>query len=136
MAATPGPNISRAKGLPKSGIMGKIGVSASPAQAGRVWAMIEAADDKMGVYRSDDWGESWQMLTDNRDLLARPWYYMHIFADPQRRRHRLHQQSENVEIDRRRQELHRDHHTPRRQPRPLDRPGRSAAHGAGQRRRR
>ncbi len=30
-------DISRAKGLPKEGLLGKIGVSASPAQAGRVW---------------------------------------------------------------------------------------------------
>ncbi len=75
--------ISRAKGLPPSGILGKIGVTASPAKAGRVWAIIEAEGDKSGVYRSDNGGDSWELLTTNRDLLARPWYYMHIFADPQ-----------------------------------------------------
>jgi hypothetical protein len=33
--------ITRNKGLPQSGLIGKIGVSASPAKAGRVWALIE-----------------------------------------------------------------------------------------------
>ena len=76
-------NISRAKGLPREGILGKMGVTISPANPDRVWAIIEAKEDQAGVYRSDDGGQTWQQLTSNRDLLARPWYYMHIFADPQ-----------------------------------------------------
>ena len=32
-------DISQNKGLEKLGLLGKIGVSASPAQAGRVWAL-------------------------------------------------------------------------------------------------
>jgi photosystem II stability/assembly factor-like uncharacterized protein len=78
--------ITTAKGLPK-GPLGKIGVTASPAQAGRVWAIVEAADedgaDTGGVFRSDDWGETWERLATDIDLRRRPWYYMHIFADPQ-----------------------------------------------------
>jgi len=76
-------DITRAKGLPQEGILGKIGVAVSPAKADRVWAIIESDDEKSGVYRSDDGGASWVLLTTNRDLMARPWYYMHIFADPQ-----------------------------------------------------
>ncbi len=76
-------DISRAKGLPQEGILGKIGVAVSPAKPERVWAIIESDDEKSGVYRSDDGGTSWALLTTNRDLMARPWYYMHIFADPQ-----------------------------------------------------
>ncbi len=75
-------DISRAKGLPKEGLLGKIGVSASPAQAGRVWALVESQNDP-GLYRSDDFGGSWQLVSDNPDLRQRPWYYMHVFADPQ-----------------------------------------------------
>ncbi len=67
-------------GLPK-GLKGRMGVAASPAQPGRVWATIEAEDP--GVYRSDDGGDTWEMVNDNRDVQARPWYYQHIFADPQ-----------------------------------------------------
>jgi photosystem II stability/assembly factor-like uncharacterized protein len=79
-------DISRAKGLPSSGIYGKLGVAASPAQPGRVWAIIEAADkdgkDAGGLYRSEDWGATWERVNDKMDLRKRPWYYMHIFADP------------------------------------------------------
>ena len=77
-------NITRAKGLPKAEILGKIGVAASPVKAGRVWALIEAKDaDKPGLYRSDDFGDSWQLLCDKPDLRYRSWYYLHVFADPQ-----------------------------------------------------
>ena len=70
------------KGLP-TGLKGKIGLSVSPAKPDRVWAIIEAEDKKSGVYRSDDSGATWAQLTSNRDLIQRPWYYCHIFADPQ-----------------------------------------------------
>ena len=66
-------------GLP-TGIKGKIGVTVSPARPDRVWAIIEA--DKAGLYRSDDGGRTWELVSDNRDLIHRPWYYCHVFADP------------------------------------------------------
>ena len=62
--------------------MGKIGVAASPAKSGRVWAIIEADGDKGGLYRSDDGGDTWEQVNEERVLRARSWYYMHIFADP------------------------------------------------------
>lgn len=62
--------------------MGKIGVAASPAKSGRVWAIIEAEGDQGGLYRSDDGGDSWTQVNKERILRARSWYYMHIFADP------------------------------------------------------
>ncbi|MEM7126330.1 MAG: glycosyl hydrolase [Chloroflexota bacterium] len=68
--------------LSEDAIIGKIGVSASPAKAGRVWALAEA-DKGSGLYCSDDFGQTWTFLTDKQDLRYRPWYYMHIFADPQ-----------------------------------------------------
>ena len=67
-------------GIPK-GIKGKIGVAVSPPKPNRVWAIIEA--EQGGLYRSDDGGQTWELLTDNRDLWHRPWYYCHIYADPQ-----------------------------------------------------
>ncbi len=72
--------ISRKPGLPK-GLLGKIGIVASPALAGRVWAIVEAEDG--AVFRSDDSGEHWQRLCENRGLFSRAWYYQHIIADPQ-----------------------------------------------------
>ena len=34
------------------------------------------------VFRSDDYGESWQMVNDDRNVNFRPFYYSDIFADP------------------------------------------------------
>ena len=45
-----------------------------------VWALVEAA--KTGLYRSDDWGETWELVSDQADLSQRPFYYMHVIAHP------------------------------------------------------
>ncbi len=71
--------ITRNRGLP-TGVLGKIGIAVSPAQEGRVWAVIEAEDG--AVFRSDDGGDTWQRLSEDRGLRARAWYYMHIVAHP------------------------------------------------------
>jgi photosystem II stability/assembly factor-like uncharacterized protein len=68
------------KGLPE-GLKGKIGVTVSPANPDRVWALIEAPEGKGGVYRSDDGGESFKQINKDRNFLQRAWYYTHIFAD-------------------------------------------------------
>jgi len=72
--------ITRAKGLP-TGVLGKIGVAASPAREDRVYAIVEAEDG--AVFRSDDGGASWEKLSPDRNLRQRAWYYHHIVADPQ-----------------------------------------------------
>ena len=72
--------ITRAPGLP-DGLLGKLGVAVSPAKPGRVWALIEAVDDKTGLFRSEDYGARWTKVSANRDLMHRPWYYTHVFAD-------------------------------------------------------
>ncbi|MFL5807662.1 MAG: WD40/YVTN/BNR-like repeat-containing protein [Roseiflexaceae bacterium] len=74
-------DLSDKPGMPK-GIKGKIGVAASPAQPGRVWALIEHKTAG-GLYRSDDGGEKWEQVSDNQHLVSRAWYYIHITADPQ-----------------------------------------------------
>ena len=68
------------EGLPKE--MGKIGVSVSRANPNKVYAVVEAEKSKAGVYRSDDGGKKWNLMTSHADLVARSWYYMEIFADP------------------------------------------------------
>ncbi len=73
-------DLTRKPGLPE-GILGKIGVAASPARPGRVWALVEAADGG-GLFRSEDYGETWQRVCESADLRRRPFYYMHVFADP------------------------------------------------------
>jgi photosystem II stability/assembly factor-like uncharacterized protein len=70
-------------GLPK-GLFGKAGITVSPANPERIWAIIEAEDEKGegGVYRSDNGGDSWRRMTGEKQLWHRAWYYMRITADP------------------------------------------------------
>lgn len=68
-------------GLP-AGVVGRIGVAVSPSMPERVWALVEAPEDRGGIYRSDDGGVSWRKINGERRFLQRAWYYIHIYADP------------------------------------------------------
>ncbi len=67
-------------GLPK-GPYGRIGLAVS-ASSDRIYALVEARNPNGGLYRSDDGGETWDFINPSHSLWQRPWYYMHIFADP------------------------------------------------------
>jgi photosystem II stability/assembly factor-like uncharacterized protein len=67
-------------GLPK-GPYGRIGIAVA-ANSDRVYALIEAHNPDGGLYRSDDGGENWEFINPSHSLWQRPWYYMHIIADP------------------------------------------------------
>ncbi|MBK5278838.1 MAG: glycosyl hydrolase, partial [Bacteroidia bacterium] len=71
-------NISKNDGLPK-GLWGIVGVSVSPVNSNRVFAIIE--NDNGGVYRSDDAGKNWKKMNEDRNLRQRAWYYSRIYAD-------------------------------------------------------
>ncbi|MCW5518220.1 glycosyl hydrolase [Aureitalea sp. L0-47] len=72
--------ISKKEGFPKD-TLGIIGVTVSPANSERVWAIVESKD-KGGVYRSEDGGETWKQVNSERKLRQRAWYYTRIYADP------------------------------------------------------
>ena len=73
--------ITKNSGFP-TGIIGVIGVTVSPVNSERVWAIVEN-QDKGGVYRSDDGGKSWTYTNSSRSLRQRAWYYSKIYADTQ-----------------------------------------------------
>ena len=69
------------KGLPE--VIGKAGISVSRANSNLVYINLEAEGDTAGVYRSDNGGKEWKQVNKDRITVARSWYYMEIFADPQ-----------------------------------------------------
>ncbi len=71
--------ISTKKGFPE-GTLGIIGVTVSPINNQRVWALVENKD-KGGLYRSDDGGDTWGQVNSDRDLRQRAWYYTRVYAD-------------------------------------------------------
>ena len=72
--------ISTNKGMPK-GPLGISGITVSPLNSQRVWAIIEAEEG--GVFRSDDGGKNWNKVNSERKLRQRAWYYSRIYADTQ-----------------------------------------------------
>ena len=73
-------NISDNEGLP-SGIWGISGVSVSPVNSKKVFALIENKEG--GLFRSDDGGSSWEKVNEDRNLRQRAWYYTRVYADTQ-----------------------------------------------------
>ena len=66
-------------GLP-AGITGRIGLAVAPSDPQRVYALIEA---KHGIlWRSDDDGNTWRLVSSNTLVDQRPFYFSHIEVDP------------------------------------------------------
>ena len=72
-------SLNEKPGMP-IGLFGKIGVAISPANSNRLYALIENA--KGGLFSSNDAGETWRLVNDDKNLWQRPWYYMNLQADP------------------------------------------------------
>ncbi|MDC6383731.1 glycosyl hydrolase [Flagellimonas taeanensis] len=71
--------ISKNEGFPKD-TLGIIGVTVSPQNSDRVWAIVENKE-KGGLYRSDDGGKKWTLINGDRSLRQRAWYYTRVYAD-------------------------------------------------------
>ena len=80
----------RGQGLPTREV-GKVKVAIAPSNADRVYAMIETGDgipwkgretDRGQVWRSEDGGRNWRVVSYDRNAMGRAHYYSHIFVSP------------------------------------------------------
>jgi photosystem II stability/assembly factor-like uncharacterized protein len=67
------------EGLPE-GMWGKVGVAASAATPGLVYALVEAK--KGGLFVSSDYGEKWTHVNDEHKIRERSWYYTGVYPHP------------------------------------------------------
>src|SRR4029077_308432 len=67
-------------GLP-TGLVGKANLAVTAANPDRVYALVEAKPGS-GLYRSDDAGQSWKLMSSFGQLVTRPFYYVTLAADP------------------------------------------------------
>jgi photosystem II stability/assembly factor-like uncharacterized protein len=67
-------------GLP-SGIVGKGNIAVTAANPNRVYALVEAKPGG-GLYRSEDQGASWKLISSFGQLITRPFYYTTLGVDP------------------------------------------------------
>ena len=72
-------NISANKGLPK-GLWGIVGVTVSPSNTDKIYALIE--NPAGGMFVSSDAGESWTLQSSDNNIRQRAWYYSKAFVDP------------------------------------------------------
>ena len=73
-------DISRNDGMP-AGAMGRIGLTMSADDPKRVYAIVDS-ETQQGLYRSDNLGDSWYLVSDDANITARPFYFYTVFADP------------------------------------------------------
>jgi photosystem II stability/assembly factor-like uncharacterized protein len=69
------------KGLPTD-LIGKIDFAVTPADPSRIYALVEARPEVEGLYRSNDHGASWHLVSNEGYLMTRPFYYTNVDADP------------------------------------------------------
>ncbi len=69
------------RGLPK-GLIGKIDLAVSQNDPKRLYAVVEAPKNQGGLYRSNNRGESFKLVSTRSEVINRPFYYMNITANP------------------------------------------------------
>ncbi len=71
----------KTQGLPQE-LIGKIDFAVSAADPSRVYALVKTTPEEEGLFRSNDEGETWHLVSNYRPLMDRPFYYTNIDADP------------------------------------------------------
>ncbi|MEO8035663.1 MAG: hypothetical protein ABI837_14605, partial [Acidobacteriota bacterium] len=70
-----------ATGLP-SKPWGRVAVTVASSNANVIYALIEAAPPKNGLYRSDDGGKTWNARDRSQYMVWRPFYFANLIVDP------------------------------------------------------
>jgi photosystem II stability/assembly factor-like uncharacterized protein len=69
-------------GFPE-GDLGRLGIAVAPSNPNVLYTVIEAEkDERKGLYRSDDGGQSWKQLNNDFGITVRPFYFSRIVVDP------------------------------------------------------
>jgi photosystem II stability/assembly factor-like uncharacterized protein len=69
-------------GFPEDGT-GRIGVAVAPSESKRVYAIVDDTDAKKGgLYRSDDSGKKWELMSNDQRIWGRGWYFCNVVVDP------------------------------------------------------
>ncbi|VVS91813.1 WD40/YVTN/BNR-like repeat-containing protein [Desulfoluna spongiiphila] len=61
--------------------LGRIGLAHSKKAPERITALVDSKE-KPGLYQSEDGGKTWAFVSDNVNIIQRPFYYMHLHASP------------------------------------------------------
>ena len=69
-------------GLPAN-LIGKIDLEVCQADSKLLYALVEAPEEEGGLYISDNHGETFQQVSDEKKIRTRPFYYTNIKVDPQ-----------------------------------------------------
>lgn len=59
---------------------GHIGIAVAPSNAKRIYAVVDAKAG--GLYRSDDAGASWKLVSDDKRIYKRGWYFCKVTVNP------------------------------------------------------
>ena len=75
----------KSEGLP-DGLIGKIDFAISAQKPSRVWALVQADGGQAGLYKSDDYADSWSKVDmpndTHKSIMYRPFYFTNLDANP------------------------------------------------------
>lgn len=73
-------DVSANNGFPQE-ILGRMGLAISKANSDIIYSLTDT-ETVDGIYRSEDGGENWELVSDNGNLTVRPFYFNHLYASP------------------------------------------------------
>jgi photosystem II stability/assembly factor-like uncharacterized protein len=76
-------NLTHKPGLPPE-ISGNVNVAVAPSDPNVVYTMMQVKyrGEIGGLFRSNDGGQSWQLMNNSPDITQRAMYYMRVYVDP------------------------------------------------------